>query len=93
MTEKQKINFINDEFKDHTITVLVEQKRIEYYNNNNFLGFLFLNTNELYIPFQFYISVWFYHDIRKHFKSRYEMIEFIKPVLEKIIDKKFLIKN
>ena len=77
------INFINDRFKDHTIDIDVEEKRINYYkSNNDLLGSFYLNTNE------FYISVPFYYNLMKYFKNRYEIYEFLKLVLEKIISKK-----
>ena len=79
MKEKQ----INESFKSHKIKIYVEQKRIDYYNSNNewWLGAFYLETNELHFSYSF----WFYHDIKKHFNNDNEMIEFIKPFLEKII--------
>ena len=80
MTEKHIINFINNEFKDYKIKIFVEEKKIRYYNSNNdWLGTLFLKTNE------FDSSYWFYNNLIEHFKNIDEMKEFIKPVLEKII--------
>ena len=80
MTEEEIIKVINDLFKDHTIIIDVEQKEIEYYTyNNDWLGTLFLKTNE------FDSSYWFYNNLIEHFKNIDEMKEFIKPVLEKII--------
>ena len=80
---REIINIINDQFKNHKITIDIEQKRIDYYNSNNgwWLGAFYLETNELHFSYSF----WFYHDIKKHFKNIDEMNEFIKPVLEKII--------
>ena len=74
------INFINDQFKDYKIRVFVEEKGISYLNsNNNWLGDFYLETNK------FYISVWFYINLMKHFKNQDEMNDFIKPIIKKII--------
>ena len=82
MTDKKKeiIKFINDQFKNHKIIIDVEQKRIDYYNSkNDWLGTFYLETND------FYIIYWFYNNLMEHFKNRYQMYEFIKPFLGKII--------
>ena len=80
MTEKEK--HINESFKNHKINIYVEEKEIEYYTyNNDQLGSFHLKTNN------FYMCYWFYKNLKKHFKNTYEMIEFVKPVLRKIIHK------
>ena len=82
MTEEEIINFINNKFKNHKIKIFVEQKRIKCHNSNNWLGDFYLETNK------FYISVWFYINLMKHFKNQDEMNEYIKPIIRKIIGKK-----
>ena len=82
MAEEEIINFINDLFKDHKIKIYVEEKKIRYNNNNYWLGSFYLKRN------QFYISVWFYINLMKHFKNQDEMNEYIKPIIRKIIGKK-----
>ena len=79
MTEEEIINFINNKFKNHKIKIFVEQKRIGYYNSNNdrWLGTFYLKRNK------FYISVWFYINLMKHFKNQDEMNEYIKPIIRK----------
>ena len=82
MTDKQKINFIDDQFKNYKIKIYVEENIIEYYNsNNNWLGSFYLKRNQFYISYY-----WFYNNnLKKHFKDKDEMYEFSKPFLEKII--------
>ena len=81
MRDKQKINFINDQFKDYTIRVFVEQKRILYYkSDNDWLGRFFLETNEFGGSYY-----WFYNNLIRHFKNSYDMNVFLKFVIEKII--------
>ena len=78
MTEKEKINIINDSFKNYKINIYVEEKRINYYNsNNNFLCGFYLETNKLHF--------YYFNDVKKHFKNKYQMYEFITPIIEKII--------
>ena len=77
MTEKQKIK------------IDVERDNIEYYNFNNYwLGDFYLKTNEFDYS---YYGV--FNNLMKHFENIDEMYEFSKPFLEKIIGRKFFIKN
>ena len=84
MIDKEIINIINDQFKNHKIEINIEQKAIRYYynNKNNFLGYLYIKTNN------FYAGYWFYNNLMNHFKNRYEMKEFLKPVIGKTIKRK-----
>ena len=74
---REIINIINDEFKDYKINIDVEEKAISYLNSNNdWLGDFYLETNEFI--YNYYLMI--------HFNN--EMIEFLKPIIGKIINKK-----
>ena len=87
MTEKEEIiRVINDHFKDHTIEIYVEEKRIDCYDCNNYwLGTFYLKSNRFGGSY-----TWFYKNLMKHFNNDNEMIEFIKPFIEKIIGRSLI---
>ena len=75
--------------KNHKIKIDVEDEIINYYNSkNDWLGYLYLETNEF-----IYSYYWLYYNLIKHFNNQDEMKDYIKPILEKIINRKFFIKN
>ena len=89
MKDKEIIRIINDLFKDYKIKIDVEQKKIIYYKSNDWcLGIFYLETNEFDSGYY-----WLYYNLIKHFNNQDEMKDYIKPILEKIINRKFFIKN
>ena len=74
---------INESFKTHKIKIYVEEKRIGYYNFNNYwLGAFYLKTNN------FYMDYLFYYNLIEHLNNDNEMHEFLKSIMGKNINKK-----